>query len=49
MFKPVFRTTNKIVQYIAEISAARGYLSELVNKDLIKSIGPQKGRYYTLI
>ena len=23
MFKPVFRTTNKIVQYIAEISAAR--------------------------
>lgn len=27
---------------------ARNYLNELVKKDLIKPVGPQKGRYYIL-
>ena len=45
------KITTKECQKIFNVSerTARGYLSELVKKDLIKAVGPQKGRYYTLI
>ena len=45
------KITTKICQNIFNVSerTARGYLSELVKKDLIKAVGPQKGRYYALV
>jgi len=45
------KITTKECQNMFKVSerTARGCLSELVKKDLIKPVGPQKGRYYTLI
>lgn len=45
------RITTKDCQDMFNVSerTARNYLGELVKKDLIKPIGPQKGRYYILV
>ena len=44
------RITTNDCQDMFNVSerTARNYLSELVKKDLLKAIGPQKGRYYIL-
>ncbi len=44
------KITTKECQDIFNVSerTARNYLNELVKKDLIKPVGPQKGRYYIL-
>ncbi len=44
------KITTRECQNIFNVSerTARSYLSELVKKDLIKAVGAQKGRYYTL-
>ncbi|TET13600.1 MAG: Fic family protein [Actinobacteria bacterium] len=44
------KITTKECQDMFDVSerTARNYLNELVKKDLIKPVGPQKGRYYVL-
>lgn len=44
------KITTKECQDMFNVSerTARNYLNELVKKDLIKPVGPQKGRYYIL-
>ncbi len=44
------RITTKEYQNMLNVSerTARGHLNELVKLDLIKPVGPQKGRYYVL-
>jgi len=44
------KITTKECQDMFNVSerTARNYLNELVKKDLIKPVGPQKGRYYVL-
>jgi len=44
------KITTKECQNMFNVSerTARNYLNELVKKDLIKPVGPQKGRYYVL-
>ena len=44
------RITTKEYQNIFNVSerTARGHLNELVNLELIKPVGPAKGRYYVL-
>ena len=44
------KITTKECQDMFDVSerTARNYLNELVKKDLIKPVGPQKGRYYIL-
>ncbi|MCK4418896.1 hypothetical protein CEE34_09135 [Candidatus Aerophobetes bacterium Ae_b3a] len=45
------RITTKEYQNMFDISerTARGHLNELVKLDLIKPVGPSKGRYYVLV
>jgi len=44
------KITTKKCQDMFNVSerTARNYLNELVKKNLIKPVGPQKGRYYVL-
>ncbi len=45
-----FRSTEKEYQNMFDVSerTARNHLNELVKLDLIKPVGPPKGRYYVL-
>ena len=49
-FSVDFRSTEKEYQSMFDVSerTARGRLSELVKLGLIKPVGPQKGKHYTL-